>query len=140
MVKGIVRADDALRAADRGAAGIVVSNHGGRQLDTSIATLDALPPIAEALAGAGAPGAPGSNVEIYLDGGVRRGTDVVKALALGARAVLVGRPILWGLAAAGEAGVGKALSLLRDELDLAMALCGARTLADLTRDLVVGPH
>ena len=86
------------------------------------------------------PGAPGSNVEIYLDGGVRRGTDVVKALALGARAVLVGRPILWGLAAAGEAGVGKALSLLRDELDLAMALCGARTLADLTRDLVVGPH
>ena len=140
LVKGIVRADDARRAADRGAAGIVVSNHGGRQLDTSIATLDALPAIAEALAGAGAPGAPGapgSNVEIYLDGGVRRGTDVVKALALGARAVLVGRPILWGLAAAGEAGVGKALTLLRDELDLAMALCGARRLADLTRDLVV---
>ena len=131
VVKGIVRADDALRAADRGAAGIVVSNHGGRQLDTSLATLDALPPIVEALAGAGA------RVEVFLDGGVRRGTDVVKALALGARAVLIGRPILWGLAAGGEAGAARVLEMLRAELDLAMALCGARRLEDLTRDLVV---
>ncbi len=131
LVKGIVRADDALRAADRGVAGIVVSNHGGRQLDTSLATLDALPPIAEALAAAGA------RVEVFLDGGVRRGTDVVKALALGARAVLVGRPVLWGLAVGGEAGVARVLAMLRRELDLAMALCGAPTVADLGRDLVV---
>lgn len=135
VVKGVVRADDALRAADRGAAGIVVSNHGGRQLDTSVATLDALPPIAAALAGRTEPN---GGVELYLDGGVRRGTDVVKALALGARAVLVGRPILWGLAAGGEAGAARVLALLRNELDLAMALCGAPRLADLTLDLVVG--
>jgi 4-hydroxymandelate oxidase len=136
VVKGIVRADDALRAAERGVAGLVVSNHGGRQLDTSVATLDALPAIAEALAGRGS-GSGKAAVEIYLDGGIRRGTDVVKALALGARAVLVGRPVLWGLAAGGEAGVARVLALLRDELDLAMALCGAPRLADLTADLVL---
>jgi 4-hydroxymandelate oxidase len=130
LVKGIVRPDDALRAADAGAAGIVVSNHGGRQLDTSPATIDVLPEIADALAVRGAA------LEVLVDGGVRRGTDVVKALALGARAVLVGRPILWGLAADGEAGAALALRLLRDELDLAMALAGTPTVSDITRDLV----
>lgn len=128
VIKGIVRPDDALRAAEAGAAGIIVSNHGGRQLDTAPATIEVLPEIAEALRG--------SQVEVFVDGGVRRGTDVVKALALGARAVLVGRPVLWGLAAGGEAGVTAALGLLRNELDLAMALAGAPTVAEITRDLV----
>lgn len=130
LVKGVVRPDDALRAADSGAAGLVVSNHGGRQLDTSPATIEVLPEIADALA------ARGHEIEVLVDGGVRRGTDVLKALALGARAVLVGRPILWGLAANGEAGAAWALRHLRDELDLAMALAGAPTVADITRDLV----
>ncbi len=134
LVKGIVRPDDALRAADSGVAGIVVSNHGGRQLDTSPATLDALPEIVDAL------DAHGHRIEVLMDGGVRRGTDVLKALALGARAVLIGRPVLWGLAADGEAGVVSVLRLLRDELDLAMALAGAPTLADITRDLVRPVH
>ena len=130
VVKGIVRPDDALRAADSGAAGVLVSNHGGRQLDTAPATLDVLPEIADTLA------AHGHGIEVLMDGGVRRGTDVLKALALGARAVLVGRPVLWGLAADGEAGAAWVLRHLRDELDLAMALAGAPTLADITGDLV----
>ncbi|MBL0213975.1 MAG: alpha-hydroxy-acid oxidizing protein [Myxococcales bacterium] len=127
VVKGIVRADDAVRAVTHGAAGIVVSNHGGRQLDASPATIDVLPRIVDAVAGRG---------EILLDGGVRRGTDVVKALALGARAVLVGRPVLWGLTAGGREGVAAALGVLRRELDLAMALCGCADLGAITRDLV----
>jgi 4-hydroxymandelate oxidase len=130
LVKGVVRPDDALRAAEAGVAGIVVSNHGGRQLDTSPATLDVLPEIVDAL------DAHGHRIEVLMDGGIRRGTDVLKALALGARAVLVGRPVLWGLAADGEAGVVAVLRLLRDEVDLAMALAGAPTVADITRDLV----
>jgi len=127
LVKGIVRADDAVRAVERGAAGIVVSNHGGRQLDASPATIEVLPRIAEAV---------GGRAELLLDGGVRRGSDVVKALALGARAVLVGRPVLWGLAAGGRAGVAAALGVLRRELDLAFALCGCVDVASVTRDLV----
>ena len=127
LVKGIVRADDARRAIAAGAAGVVVSNHGGRQLDASPATIDVLARVADAVAGGG---------EVLLDGGVRRGTDVVKALALGARAVLVGRPVLWGLAAAGRAGVAAALAVLHRELDLAMALCGCPDIASITRDLV----
>jgi len=127
LVKGIVRADDAVLAVTNGAAGIVVSNHGGRQLDSSPATIDVLPRIADAVAG---------RAEILLDGGIRRGTDVIKAIALGARAVLVGRPILWGLAAYGREGVAGALGLLRRELDLAMALCGCAGIAAITRDLV----
>jgi 4-hydroxymandelate oxidase len=130
LVKGIVRPDDAVRAAEAGAAGVVVSNHGGRQLDTSPATIDVLPEVADALA------ARGHRIEVLMDGGIRRGTDVLKALASGARAVLLGRPILWGLAAEGEAGVAHVLRLLRDELDLAMALAGAPTVGDITRDLV----
>jgi 4-hydroxymandelate oxidase len=127
LVKGIVRPDDAVRAVEHGAAGVVVSNHGGRQLDTSPATIEVLPRIADAING---------RSQILVDGGIRRGTDVVKALARGADAVLIGRPILWGLAADGEAGVGHVLQILRDELDRAMALCGAPTIADITRDLV----
>jgi 4-hydroxymandelate oxidase len=127
IVKGIVRADDATRAVAAGAAGIVVSNHGGRQLDASPATIDVIARIADATAG---------SAEILLDGGVRRGSDVIKALALGAKAVLVGRPVLWGLAAGGRAGVAHALGMIRRELDLAMALCGCPDVAAITRDLV----
>jgi 4-hydroxymandelate oxidase len=127
VVKGIVRGDDARRAVDHGAAGIVVSNHGGRQLDTAVATIIALPDVASAV---------GDAAEVLIDGGIRRGTDVLKAIALGARAVLVGRPIIWGLAVGGEDGVSLVLKLLRDELDLAMALCGARSVEEITRDLV----
>jgi len=130
LVKGICRADDAMRAITAGAAGIVVSNHGGRQLDASPATIDVLARIADAVAGRG---------EILLDGGIRRGADVIKALALGARAVLVGRPVLWGLAADGREGVAAALGILRRELDLAMALCGCPDVASITRDLVEPP-
>ena len=129
LIKGIVRADDAVQAVEHGAAGLVVSNHGGRQLDTSPATIEVLEEIAAAVDG---------RAEILIDGGIRRGTDVVKALALGAKAVLVGRPILWGLAADGEAGALKVLEILRQELDLAMALCGCPTVTDIRRDLV-GP-
>jgi len=127
LVKGIVRADDAARAVAAGAAGIVVSNHGGRQLDASPATIDVVARIADKVGGA---------AEILLDGGVRRGSDVIKAIALGAKAVLVGRPILWGLAAGGREGVGHALGMIRRELDLAMALCGCPDVAAITRDLV----
>jgi 4-hydroxymandelate oxidase len=127
IVKGVARGDDAAQAMAHGAAGIIVSNHGGRQLDTAIATADALPEIVDAV---------GDRGEVYVDGGVRRGTDVLKALALGARAALVGRPVLWGLAVDGEAGVRKALGMLRAELDLAMALCGCPTVGAITRDLV----
>jgi 4-hydroxymandelate oxidase len=128
IVKGIVRGDDAMRAVEHGAGGIVVSNHGGRQLDTAIPAITALPEVVDAVAG---------RVEVYVDGGIRRGTDVLKALALGARAVMVGRPVLWGLAVGGEGGVSAVLELLRQEVDLAMALAGARDVSELTRDLVV---
>ncbi len=126
-VKGVVRADDARRAVDAGARAIVVSNHGGRQLDGTIATIDALPAVADAIAG---------RAELYVDGGIRRGTDVLKALARGARAVLLGRPILWGLGAGGAAGVAGALALLRAELDHALALAGCPSVHDVPRDLV----
>lgn len=127
LVKGIVHPDDARLAVEHGVKGVWISNHGGRQLDTSLPTIEALPEIADAV---------GGQAELILDGGIRRGTDVLKALALGARAVAVGRPLLWGLAADGEDGVVHALSLLRDELDLAMALCGAGRPDDLTSELV----
>lgn len=127
LVKGIVRGDDAGRAIECGADGVVVSNHGGRQLDTSPATIRALPEVAEAIAGRGG---------VLLDGGVRRGTDVVKALALGAQAVMIGRPALWGLAVGGEAGVRQVMEILRYELDTALALCGCRSVTQVPRDLV----
>jgi isopentenyl diphosphate isomerase/L-lactate dehydrogenase-like FMN-dependent dehydrogenase len=125
IVKGILTAEDAELACDHGAAGIVVSNHGGRQLDGVAATLDALPEAAEAVAG---------RAEVLMDGGVRRGTDVVKALALGAKAVMVGRPVLWGLAVDGEAGVCRVLELLREEMLLALVLLGCRAPDEVTRD------
>jgi 4-hydroxymandelate oxidase len=129
LVKGVVRADDAARAVAHGAAGVIVSNHGGRQLDSSPATAEVLARVVDAVAG---------RAEVLVDGGVRRGTDVVKALALGARAVLLGRPILWGLSVGGEAGARRALELLRVELDEALALCGCRRPGDATRDLLDG--
>jgi 4-hydroxymandelate oxidase len=127
LLKGVLHPDDARIAVERGVDGLIVSNHGGRQLDTTPATLDRLPVIAEAVAG---------RVPLLLDGGVRRGTDVAKALALGARAVAVGRPVLWGLAVAGEAGVTRVLELLRAELVNALTLLGVASPAELTRDQV----
>lgn len=127
VLKGVVRADDAIRAADTGIDAIWISNHGGRQLDTSIATLDALEQIAAAVNG---------RVPLIVDGGVRRGTDVLKAIALGASAVAIGRPQLWGLAAGGADGVARSVELLRDELSVAMALAGCPSLAQITPDLI----
>ena len=125
LVKGVLHPDDARRAVAAGADGILVSNHGGRQLDAAISSIAALPAIADAV---------GDDAEVLLDGGVRRGTDIVKALALGARACLGGRPVLYGLAAGGEAGARRAVELLRDELSTSMALMGCAGVAELTRD------
>jgi isopentenyl diphosphate isomerase/L-lactate dehydrogenase-like FMN-dependent dehydrogenase len=122
VVKGVHRAEDARRAADHGAAAVIVSNHGGRQLDGVPAALDMLPEVADAV---------GDRVEVLMDGGVRRGTDVVTALALGARAVLVGRPALYGLACGGEEGARRVLDLLREEVRLALTLLGAPRPADV---------
>lgn len=127
FVKGIHRADDARRAVSAGATGIIVSNHGGRQLDTVPATIEMLPAIAAEV---------GAEAELLLDGGVRRGTDVIKALALGARGVLLGRPVLWGLAAGGEEGVRRTLRMLQEELREAMALCGAASIGDIGPELI----
>jgi 4-hydroxymandelate oxidase len=127
VVKGVLRADDAREATNMGCRGIVVSNHGGRQLDGAVASIDALPEVVAAVAG---------KSEVFVDGGFRRGVDVVKALALGARAVLLGRPILWGLAADGERGATRVLELMAAEIDLAMTLCGCRDLAEIRRDLI----
>lgn len=128
LVKGILRSDDAKRAIKCGAAGIIVSNHGGRQLDTAIPTISALALIKEAVP---------KNCELFVDGGIRRGSDILKALALGAKAVLIGRPVLWGLALAGSEGVELALNLLRKELDLSMALSGVSSIKEIKRDLLV---
>jgi isopentenyl diphosphate isomerase/L-lactate dehydrogenase-like FMN-dependent dehydrogenase len=127
IVKGICRADDAEHAIQHGARAVLVSNHGGRQMDSAPATIEVLPAVAEAVAG---------RVPVLLDGGVRRGLDVFKALALGATAVQIGRPVLWGLAAGGQQGVETALELLRTEFDLAMALAGCPDVASITRDMV----
>lgn len=127
VVKGVLRADDAREALARGAAAIAVSNHGGRNLDTTPAAIDALPAIADAI---------GGRVPVIVDGGVRRGVDVVKALALGANAVMIGRPYLWGLGAAGADGVETVIRMLVNELEMAMAQCGADSLAGITRELV----
>lgn len=123
LLKGVLHPDDARQAAALGVAGLIVSNHGGRTLDTAPATAHALPRIAEAVQGA---------LPLLVDGGIRRGTDVLKAIALGATAVLVGRPAIYGLAHAGAAGVAHVLRLLRDELEIAMALSGCATLAQAT--------
>ena len=130
LLKGILHPDDARQAAAMQVAGVIVSNHGGRTLDTAVSTAGALPRIADALQGERA---------LLVDGGIRRGTDVLKALALGAHAVLIGRPAVFGLANAGAHGVAHVLRLLRDELEIAMALTGCRTLADVGRDSLLHP-
>jgi (S)-2-hydroxy-acid oxidase/4-hydroxymandelate oxidase len=127
VLKGIVTAEDAQLAVEHGAAAVVVSNHGGRQLDGAPAALDALPEVVEAV---------GGRAEVYLDGGIRRGTDVAKALALGARAVFTGRAPVFGLAAAGEDGVRHVLELLREELALALCLLGCGSPEELAREHV----
>jgi isopentenyl diphosphate isomerase/L-lactate dehydrogenase-like FMN-dependent dehydrogenase len=129
LLKGILSPDDARLAVSAGAAGIIVSNHGGRQLDDAVATIDALPAIADVV---------GSDAEIFIDGGIRRGADVLKAIALGARAGFIGRPYLWGLAAAGEQGVRHVLEILRGELALAMALAGLPSIARIDRSAIAG--
>jgi (S)-mandelate dehydrogenase len=130
IVKGIVRADDAERAVAIGCQAIVVSNHGGRQLDGGVATLDALPQIASSV---------GARVAVWVDGGIRRGVDVVKALALGAQAVLVGRATLYGACAAGEQGARRALEILREELLRSMRLCGVRRVSEIGPGLLTRP-
>ncbi len=127
ILKGILAPEDARLAADHGLAGVIVSNHGGRNLDTTPATIEALPAVAAAV---------GDRLTVLLDSGVRRGTDVVKALALGAQAVLIGRPYLWGLAVDGAAGVQRVIEILRTELEAAMALCGAPRLEKINRQLL----
>ena len=124
VLKGVLTAEDTLLAAEHGAAAVVVSNHGGRQLDGVPATLDVLPEVAEAA---------GDQVEVLVDGGIRRGTDVLKALALGARAAMTGRAALWGLAVDGEQGAARVLALLREEIEVGLKLLGARTPAEVTR-------
>jgi 4-hydroxymandelate oxidase len=128
VVKGILAPADAICAIDHGASAVMVSNHGARQLDGVPASITMLEPIVDVVAG---------RLEVLIDGGIRRGTDVLKALALGARAALVGRPVLWGLTLGGEAGVRGVLEHIRGELDLAMALAGCARLADVTRELVL---
>ena len=127
-LKGILHPDDARRAADTGMDAVVVSNHGGRQVDGAVAALDALPPVVEAV---------GDRVEVLMDSGIRSGTDVLKALALGAKAVLLGRPYVYGLGLAGEEGVRHVLRCLLAELELSLALSGAARVSDVDREMLV---
>jgi 4-hydroxymandelate oxidase len=129
LVKGVLRGDDAVHCVEHGARAVIVSNHGGRHLDTTVTTADALRDVVSALAG---------KAEVYVDGGIRRGTDILKALALGARAVLIGRPVIWGLSVHGADGVRDVLEHLRVELVRAMQLTGTASLKEATRDLVAG--
>ena len=130
LLKGVLHEDDARQAAKLGVQGLVVSNHGGRTLDTAVSTAWALPRIVDAV---------GTQLPVLVDGGIRRGTDVLKAVALGARAVLIGRPYVHALATAGALGVAHAIRLLRDELEIAMALTACATLADISPDLIIQP-
>jgi 4-hydroxymandelate oxidase len=129
LLKGVLHPDDADLAVKAGAAGIMVSNHGGRNLDTALATIDALPPIVDRVAG---------RVPVIVDGGIRRGTDVLKALANGARAVMIGRPFVHGLAVNGAAGVEAVIEILRRELEMAMALSGCATISSVDRSILAG--
>lgn len=129
LLKGLLHADDVELAVKSGAAGIMVSNHGGRNLDTALATIDALPPIVDKVAG---------RVPVIVDGGIRRGTDVLKALAHGAAAIMIGRPYVHGLAVGGASGVDAVIGILRHELELAMALCGCPTIAAIDRGILAG--
>ena len=126
-MKGILTGDDARHAVDEGAAAVVVSNHGGRQLDGVSASLRALPEVIKAVSG---------QTEILMDGGVRRGSDIVKALCLGARGVLIGRAYAYGLAAAGFAGVSRALEVLRDDVERTLKLLGCESVAELERSYI----
>ena len=128
ILKGIACKQDAVLAEKHDIDAIVISNHGGRQLDTCRATIEVLPEVTESVSG---------KMEILIDGGIRRGTDVLKAIALGAKAVLIGRPVLWGLAYDGENGVKKVLQILRKEFDLAMALCGCTSVEKINKELIV---
>ena len=127
MLKGVLHPEDARLAVDHGAAGVIVSNHGARQLDTVPATIEALPEIVEAVDG---------KLEVLIDGGIRRGTDIVKAIALGAKAVGVGRPLIWGLAVDGEQGAKRILDILRKDFELAMRLCGCTSVEEIKKALV----
>ncbi|KAJ1949573.1 Hydroxyacid oxidase 1 [Linderina pennispora] len=131
IVKGILTAEDTRLAIKYGCAGVIVSNHGGRQLDGTLASIDALPQVVEAA---------GDKIEVYMDGGIRKGTDIFKALALGARAVFVARPVLWGLAYNGEAGAKHALELLQSELELTMMLSGTRTIGEIDDSYILEPE
>lgn len=128
ILKGILDVEDARLAADSGADALIVSNHGGRQLDGAPSSIEALPPIVEAV---------GSRIEVWIDGGIRSGQDVLKAVALGAKGTLIGRPYLYGLGAMGEAGVTKCLEIIRNELDLTMAFCGKTDLRQVGRDILL---
>src|SRR3979409_1150526 len=130
MLKGVKRVDDAKRAVDAGVSAISVSNHGGNKLDGTPASIRALPPVAAAV---------GDQIEVLLDGGIRRGSDVVKAVALGARAVMIGRAYLWGLAANGQAGVENVLDVMRSGIDSALLALGRRSIAELSSDDVLIP-
>lgn len=127
VVKGIMTGEDGKHSADHGARGIIVSNHGGRYLDTTLATIEVLPEVVQSV---------GGNAEVYMDGGIRRGSDIFKALALGARSVLIGRPLFWGLAVNGEAGVVSVLEMLRDELQATMGMCGRTTIDSIDMDCI----
>jgi 4-hydroxymandelate oxidase len=127
VVKGIMTGEDGRLCAEHGVKGVIVSNHGARQLDTTFASVEVLPEVVEAVDG---------RIEVYLDGGIRRGTDVLKALALGARAVLIGRPLFWGLAVDGEPGLRAVLQMLRDELEMAMGMCGRTTIPSIDISLL----
>ncbi len=131
VVKGIMSPDDARLAVENGAAGVIVSNHAARLFDGPITTIEALPYVVDAV---------GGRCEVYLDGGVRRGIDVLKALALGARACLIGKPLFYALAVDGENGVRRIFEILKNELDFAMAMCGVRTIDDIDPSLVTRPE
>ena len=127
VVKGLMIGEDGKRSVDHGAKAVIVSNHGARYLDTTFTTIEVLPEVVEAVDG---------KIEVYLDGGIRRGTDIVKAMAIGAQAVLIGRPLFWGLAVNGAAGLTSVLDMLRDELDIAMGMCGRPTIESIDSDLI----
>jgi isopentenyl diphosphate isomerase/L-lactate dehydrogenase-like FMN-dependent dehydrogenase len=128
VAKGIMTSEDAELCAQAGADAVIVSNHGGRHLDNTLATIEVLSEVVAAVKG---------KIEIYLDGGIQRGADVVKAIALGARAVFIGRPLFWGLAVGGEQGVVRVLNILREEIELTMAKCGRPTIASIDATVVV---
>jgi L-lactate dehydrogenase (cytochrome) len=128
IIKGIMDVEDARLAANSGADALIVSNHGGRQLDGAPSSIAALPAIAAAV---------GKDIEVWMDGGIRSGQDILKAVALGARGTMIGRPFLYGLGAMGELGVTKCLQILRNEMDITMAFCGHRDVQDVTRDILL---